>query len=76
MFAYDVLQTLKTSIHALSIIHSHMSHLSRSNRVATKMELFATIVNGFQSLTILTKSSILDVLGVLNSPVPDECATF
>ena len=53
-----------------------MSHLSRSNRVAIKMELFATIVNGFQSLTILTKSSILDVLGVLNSPVPDECATF
>ena len=53
-----------------------MSHLSRSNRVATKMELFATIVNGFQSLTILTKSSILDVLGVLNSPVPDEYATF
>ena len=42
----------------------------------TNMELFATIVNVFQSLTILTKSSILDVLGVLHSPVPDKCATF
>ena len=42
----------------------------------TNMELFATIVNVFQSLTILTESSILDVLGVLHSPVPDKCATF
>ena len=49
-----------------------MSHLAISNCVITNMELFATTVNGFQSLTILTKSSILDVLGVLHSPVPDK----
>ena len=31
----------------------------------TKMELFVTLVNGFQSLTNVTKTSILDVAGVL-----------
>ena len=35
----------------------------------SKMVLFAIIVNGFQSLTISTKRSILDVAGVLDPPL-------
>ena len=35
----------------------------------SKMELFVIIVNGFQSLTIITKSSILDVAAVLDPPL-------
>ena len=34
-----------------------------------KMELFVIIVNGFQPLTIITKSSILDVAAVLDPPL-------
>ena len=37
----------------------------------TKMELFVIIVNGFQSLTIITKCSILDVAAVLDPPLED-----
>ena len=36
------------------------------NPVTSKMELFLTIVNGFNPLTIVTKNSILDVSGVLS----------
>ena len=32
----------------------------------SKMELFVTLLNGFQSLTNVTKSYILDVVGVLD----------
>ena len=32
---------------------------------ASKMELYVTLVNSFQSLTNVTKTSILDVAGVL-----------
>ena len=35
----------------------------------SKMELFVIIVNGFQPLTIITKSSILDVAAVLDPPL-------
>ena len=35
----------------------------------SKMERFVIIVNGFQPLTIITKSSILDVASVLDSPL-------
>ena len=35
----------------------------------SKMELFVIIVNGFQPLTIITKSSILDVAVVLDPPL-------
>ena len=35
----------------------------------SKMECFVIIVNGFQSLTIITKRSILDVAGALDPPV-------
>ena len=34
----------------------------------SKMELFVVIVNGWKPLTIITKSSILDVTGVLDPP--------
>ena len=35
----------------------------------SKMELFVIIVNGWKPLTIITKSSILDVAGVLDLPL-------
>ena len=35
----------------------------------SKMEHFVIIVNGFQPLTIITKSSILDVAAVLDPPL-------
>ena len=35
----------------------------------SKMELFVIIVNGFQPLIIITKSSILDVTAVLGPPL-------
>ena len=34
-----------------------------------KMELFVIIVNSFQALNIITKSSILDVAAVLDPPL-------
>ena len=33
------------------------------------MDLFVKIVNGFQAFTIFTKSSIIDVLTVLKTPL-------
>ena len=42
----------------------------RSRISATsEMELFVIIVNGFQTLTIISKCSILDVAGVLGPPL-------
>ena len=35
----------------------------------SKMECFVTIVNGWKSLTIITKHSILDVAAALDSPL-------
>ena len=35
----------------------------------SKMECFVTIVNGFQSLTIITKRSMLDVAAALDPPL-------
>ena len=35
----------------------------------SKMELFMIIVNGWKPLTIITKSSILDVVAVLDPPL-------
>ena len=35
----------------------------------SKVELFVIIVNGFQPLTIITKSSTLDVAAVLDPPL-------
>ena len=35
----------------------------------SKMERFVIIVNGFQSLTVITKGSILDVATVLDPPL-------
>ena len=43
---------------------------SGSGAAATsKVELFGIIVNGFQPLTIITKSTILDVAEVLDPPL-------
>ena len=41
--------------------------------VTFKMELFVIIVNGFQPLTVTTKSSILDVAAVLDPPRHSVC---
>ena len=42
----------------------------RSRTAATsKMDHFVIIINGFQPLTIITKSSILDVAAVLDPPL-------
>ena len=38
------------------------------NATASKMEHFVILVKGFQPSTIITKSSILDVPAVFNSP--------
>ena len=35
----------------------------------SKMKLFVIIANGFQPLTIITKSSILDVAAVIDPPL-------
>ena len=41
-----------------------------SRTVATsKVELFMIIVNGWKPLTIITKSSTLDVAGILDPPL-------
>ena len=47
------------------------NHSRGGSRTAatSKMEYFVIIVNGFQPLTITTKSSILDVAAVLDLPL-------
>ena len=40
----------------------------------SKMDHFVIIVNGWKPLTILTKSSILDVAAVLDPPLMDSFA--
>ena len=40
------------------------------NAATSEMELFVIIVDGFQPLTIITKSSSLDVAAVLDPPLP------
>ena len=54
--------------------HSNMSRVTRfrggSRAAATsKMERFVIIVNGWEPLTIITKSSILDVAAALDPPL-------
>ena len=46
----------------------------RGSRTAAafKMERFVIIVNGFQSLTIITKRSILNVAAVLDPPLMEN----
>ena len=51
-------------------LNSVVIYRGGSRTAATsKMVLLAIIVNGFQSLTISTKRSILDVAGVLDPPL-------
>ena len=49
-------------------MHEQNKHLQRVSRnpAISKMEPFVRIVNGFNPLAIVTKNSILDVLGVLS----------
>ena len=42
----------------------------------SKMECFVIIVNGWKSLTILTKHSILDFAAVLDPPLDSSCKTL
>ena len=44
------------------------SRCGSKTAATSKMELFVIIVNGFQSLTIITKCSILDAAAVLDLP--------
>ena len=43
--------------------------LGSGTATTSKMELFVIIVNGWKPLTIITKSSILDVVAVLYPPL-------
>ena len=50
------------------------AHRGGSRTVATsKMKPFVIIVNGQKPLTIITKSSILDVVAVLDPSLHSEC---
>ena len=50
---------------------------TRSRAVATsKMEHFVIIVNGFQSLTIISKRFILDIAAALDPPLEHMVAHF
>ena len=40
------------------------------------MELFVTLVNGLQTLTNVTKNSILDVAGLLDTPLNEALSLF
>ena len=59
------------SFRVLGLIGKTMTGLRGGSRTAStsKMELFVIIVNGFQPLTIITKSSTLDVAAVLDPPL-------
>ena len=53
-----------------ALSHGCTSWRGGSRAVATsKMECFVIIVSNFQSLTIITNRSILDVAGILDSPL-------
>ena len=54
----------------LKVIFIIMKYRRGSRTAATsKVELFVIIVNGFEPLTIITKSSTLDVATVLDPPL-------
>ena len=53
-----------------NLIYSEVQASGGSRTAATsKMERFVIIVNGWKKLTIITKSSILDVAAVLDPPL-------
>ena len=58
------------------IVNSMQIHTGGGSRTAatSKRELFVIIVNGFQSLTIITKSSTVDVAAVLDPYLHTEIA--
>ena len=47
---------------------TYVSKGGSKTATAWKMKYFVIIVNGFQSLTVITKHSILDVAAVLDPP--------
>ena len=54
--------------------NANMIFRGGSRTAATsKVELFVIIVNGLQPLTIITKSSTLDVAAVLDPPLTSFC---
>ena len=54
-------------------INSMISRGGSRTAAISKMERFVIIVNGWKSLTIITKSSILDVAAVLDPPLISGC---
>ena len=46
------------------------------NITSSKMELFVTLVNGFQLLNNATNSCVLDVAVVLNTPLNYTCFLY
>ena len=56
---------------AIKVVRIGPGNLRGGSRTATtsKMERFVIIVNGWKPLTIITKSSILDVAVVLDPPL-------
>ena len=55
---------------AHSSLKSNINRGGSRTAATSKVELFLIIVNGFQPLTIITKSSTLDVAALLDSPLP------
>ena len=51
------------------MLHLPEAEADLGTAAPSKMELFVISVNGFQSLTIITKCSILDVAAVLDPPL-------
>ena len=54
--------------HFLAMLHFYTRGGSRT-AAPSKVELFVIIVNGSKPLTIITKTSTLDVAAVLDSPL-------
>ena len=63
----EQLQRIKLFVITSKIIIMTKAHSKPCQ--TSKMELSAKIVNGFQSLTIFAKSSILDFDRLLNTPL-------
>ena len=66
-------RTPKEIEYELPIAYQRVGSRGGSRTAATsKVELFVIIVNGWKPLTIITKSSILDVAAVLDPPLGSE----
>ena len=64
------IRVLAITLFNQGVVKNERDRRSGSRTAATsKMEHFVIIVNGFQPLTIITKSSILHVAAVLDPPL-------